>query len=882
MKVVFVMRHSGYVRNFESTLRQLCERGHRVHVAYQAATPRWMATSTDIAAEIAREFPNLSCGMAPVREDGWGMLGAHARQGLDYLRYLTPQYRDAPKLTRRAERGAPSIVRDLTRRGVPGRALLRGVLRQVDRATPHAAEIDAFFDEHRPDVFVVTPLVEPGSPQVDFVRAARARGIRTMFCVASWDNLTNKGLIHESVDRIAVWNEQMKREAVELHGVPPDRVVVTGAQPFDHWFEWVARRNRADFMAEVGLPADLPYLLYVCSSRFVAPDETGFIRRWIGALRAASGTLGDAGVLVRPHPQHTEQWQLEDLSDLGHVAIWPRSGAVPVDAVTRADYYDSIFHSAAVVGINTTAEIESAIVGRPVFTVLDPEFAETQEGTLHFQHLRDVNGGLLHIARTLDEHLDQLRAALQNRGAVDERCRRFVDAFVRPFGINEPATPRLVAAIEQLAAAPPPAAADTPVWLRLTRPLMRPVASRLRRQAVAAAAERARRDKIKTKQRAQRAQRQKAKAARMKPEKVPESTPAPQPEVPSDLPAPAAVDVPTSLGVAAVPQAIDRPDAPPAEPDPKVETPAQRRERLNARQARVAKLAQLVEDFTSLPEAERSRFVLTTHEHFPPSVYARLQPNTPDRLDYEPVEILLQVTSRSERRRLRACAKEPFTVQWIEQSVAAGEVLYDIGANVGAYSLVAAKKLSGPARVFAFEPSYSNLAALTQNVVLNGVSAYVKPLGIALSNVNGLGEFHMSELGPGSALHSLGGDPAAEPALYVQPVLTYRLDDLVRLLKLPPPNHIKLDVDGGELRVLEGAVEALASPELKTMLVEVSMDLSTAVSSFLEDKGLKLFSRVNVQAKSGEYLVWYGLFARSTEGLSPLVLPSHPALALAE
>ena len=69
----------------------------------------------------------------------------------------------------------------------------------MDRSIPRSAEIDRFIDEHRPDLLLVTPVVREGSPQSDYVRSARARGVRTVFCVASWDNLTNKGLIHDQI-----------------------------------------------------------------------------------------------------------------------------------------------------------------------------------------------------------------------------------------------------------------------------------------------------------------------------------------------------------------------------------------------------------------------------------------------------------------------------------------------------------------------------------------------------------------------------------------------------------------------------------------------------------------------------------------------------------
>src|SRR5262249_50829853 len=153
---------------------------------------------------------------------------------------------------------------------------------------------------------------------------------------------------------------------------------------------------------QVGLSADRPFLLYVCSSPFIAPSEVESIERWIRALRTSSDpALREAGILVRPHPQNAKQWLKADLSSYPDVVVWPRAGANPIDSTSRADFFDSLFHSAAVVGVNTSAQIEAAIVGRPVYTVLLPEFAATQEGTLHFHHLANDERGLLHVARSL-------------------------------------------------------------------------------------------------------------------------------------------------------------------------------------------------------------------------------------------------------------------------------------------------------------------------------------------------------------------------------------------------------------------------------------------------------------------------------------------------
>jgi hypothetical protein len=99
--------------------------------------------------------------------------------------------------------------------------------------------------------------------------------------------------------------------------------------------------------------------------------------------------------------------------------------------------------------------------------------------------------------------------------------------------------------------------------------------------------------------------------------------------------------------------------------------------------------------------------------------------------------------------------------------------------------------------------------------------------------------------------------------VYPQPVLTYRLDDLVAFCRLPLPNHIKLDVDGGELALLRGASHTLRTPQLRSILIEVSTALSVEVTAELERAGLVLQSKVQRRNKAGEDHVWYGIFVRA-------------------
>ena len=279
-------------------------------------------------------------------------------------------------------------------------------------------------------------------------------GVATCLCVHSWDNLTNKGLIHELPDAVTVWNEMQRDEAVDLHHVPRERIVITGGSPYDHWFGWKPSRSREEFAASVGLDPELPFVAYLGSSGFIAPDEAGFIIEWMRELRAQG--LGDIRVLARPHPTNPlagARGSQRELAMLENVKVYPPAGANPTDEQSRNDYFDSLYYCHAATGVNTTAFLEAAIIGRPVLTVRAPSVEGAQDGMLHFHHLLNAGGGLLHAADTYEKHAADLNAALavpHPEGCVSERSVKFTEAFIRPHGLDHPATPELIKTIEEL------------------------------------------------------------------------------------------------------------------------------------------------------------------------------------------------------------------------------------------------------------------------------------------------------------------------------------------------------------------------------------------------------------------------------------------------
>ena len=472
MRILFVMRNHGYLRNYASTVRLLASRGHTVIIGSRGREKHMAVDTKGYLAELSLTHPRVSVEILPKRQDGWRRFADSVRAVRNALRYRHPAFRNATLLATRANqkasREAPRVAARLPG-SWPAAQALSSMAGIVESAIPTDPAIDSAVASLAPDVIVVTPLVDFSTYQTDYVKTARRLGIPVAMAVASWDNLTNKGVIAAQPDSVIVWNEAQKREAVELHGVQPEAVRVTGAQLFDDWFDRRSSTTREEFCARVGLDASRPFFLYLCSSLFIARDEVPFVRGWIERLRSSRvPALRECGVLVRPHPGHAGPWATADLSDLGNVGVYPRGGDMPLFEEAKAAYFDSLHHSAAIVALNTTGMIEAGIVGRASFTVLAPEYAGTQHGTLHFAHL--TSPGFVRTASTFEDHHAQLEAELENP-STRETLAPFLEQFVRPFGLASPATPRVADAIEQLAGTRT-AAAREPLTARLLRPVL--------------------------------------------------------------------------------------------------------------------------------------------------------------------------------------------------------------------------------------------------------------------------------------------------------------------------------------------------------------------------------------------------------------------------
>lgn len=202
--------------------------------------------------------------------------------------------------------------------------------------------------------------------------------------------------------------------------------------------------------------------------------------------------------------------------------------------------------------------------------------------------------------------------------------------------------------------------------------------------------------------------------------------------------------------------------------------------------------------------------------------------------------------------------KEPETLKWIE-AIPTNDVVWDVGANIGLYAIYAAKTRN--ARVFAFEPSVFNLELLARNIVLNGLQSAVTIVPVAFSDKAGPNLFQMTSTDWGGALSTFG-EGFDQNGQMMNGVFEYQtvgisMDDTVPSLGIPPPNHLKIDVDGIEHFILRGGEAVLAG--VSSVLIEINDGFEAQAQEsvqHLERAGLQLLKKCDLGV-AGQYNQWW-------------------------
>jgi hypothetical protein len=237
IKVLFFLSSIDQCRVFERLLHAMLSAGHRVLVALEHQTGGLAGDGTHLLEQLRERYEAFDYQQLPPRRGPWRIPASAVRRSLDYLRYLQPEYEEGDPRREQARERAPRLLRALLFlppfRWGSGRRPLGWLLRRLEAGMPIPRDVRDFISEQASAVVLVSPLVDFGSAQGDYLRTAEEAGIPSVLLVAGGDDLGSKGLIRDVPTLTVTWNDAQVDEAVRFHGLPRERLVVVGAEGYD-------------------------------------------------------------------------------------------------------------------------------------------------------------------------------------------------------------------------------------------------------------------------------------------------------------------------------------------------------------------------------------------------------------------------------------------------------------------------------------------------------------------------------------------------------------------------------------------------------------------------------------------------------------------------
>jgi FkbM family methyltransferase len=203
---------------------------------------------------------------------------------------------------------------------------------------------------------------------------------------------------------------------------------------------------------------------------------------------------------------------------------------------------------------------------------------------------------------------------------------------------------------------------------------------------------------------------------------------------------------------------------------------------------------------------------------------------------------------REFNRCLKMFSKEPGTIKWITEEFKPGEVFYDIGANIGIFSIQAARQTAPNGKVYAFEPHSANFTRLVENISCNCLQGIVVPCNLPLHSHVGFAYFNYDSILPGSSNSQLSSLPiegtGCQPAVMAELKYAASIDHLIESGIIVPAHHVKIDIDNNELDVLNGMIGFLKSPQRpRTVQVELNGHRNEEIFYMMQGLGYRFVDK---------------------------------------
>lgn len=448
MKIAVVLSQGTHYFYYDRVVRRLHAKGHEVRIVCPADFSHEGNKSSRALKKLLMDESGITLEDALPRKKH--RYAAELIRGLrDYSNFIRPEH-PSPHLAVNWVRKelSPKVLRLVQIqiiKSILATKTARMFLSLLESLIPPEELIVGRLAEFQPRAVFASPYVFTSVVEAEYTKAAKSLNIPVIASLLSWDNLTSKGTYQVRPDWLFVWNQKLVEEAVQIHDFEPRRVFVTGAPVYDTWFDLTPARERASFCAQTGLDPSKPYVLYLCSSKGIAEKEVELLHMLIAQFEKVDESVRPS-ILVRPHP--FKDMDADGLEN-DWVKVFPKGGQRPDTDEARSTYYDSLYHSAAVIGVNTTGFLESAILDKPCLTLVTPMTSRGQEMRAHFKHLMDA--GYIEVAKDFPELVEKTRKNISGEDAGRENRARFVHNFIRPHGLDMQASKVMAEAILAIA-----------------------------------------------------------------------------------------------------------------------------------------------------------------------------------------------------------------------------------------------------------------------------------------------------------------------------------------------------------------------------------------------------------------------------------------------
>jgi hypothetical protein len=275
--------------------------------------------------------------------------------------------------------------------------------------------------------------------QIYTYSAARA-GIPVINLVHSWDNVTARGYFITDQVRLQVWNEDMKRKAVEYQGIPEANIQVVGVPQFSAYEKITAGKSKVDLARRFGFSENCKVVTYCCSAYRVAPDEETLVEWLVGAIQKE---FGDTAVLIlRLHPEERQDKYIQKYKSHPFVKIsYPDMSfkAKYVHALSDAKGVEEFAlimkFSDVVLNLASTTALDAICLGTPsigvAFNMTEvPAFLSARRHYYESSHYSDIlKFDAIPLAESKEHLMELIRTVLKDRDFKKPQRQNLHSAF---------------------------------------------------------------------------------------------------------------------------------------------------------------------------------------------------------------------------------------------------------------------------------------------------------------------------------------------------------------------------------------------------------------------------------------------------------------------